>query len=88
MPKFQYPTAGQICQADLLFMPTDKGYKYMLVVIDNGSRLVDAEPLKSKESKAVVSAFQMIFSRGIVAMPNVRIEVDAGSEFKAGVAKG
>lgn len=87
MPKFQYPTAGLVAQADLLFMPDDKGYKYLLVVVDNGSRLIDAEPIKSKDSKAMVNAFQMIFSRGIVKQPSKKLEVDAGSEFKSGVAK-
>jgi hypothetical protein len=87
MPRFRYPTAGTIAQADLLFMPNDKGFKYLLVVVDNGSRLIDAEPLKTKESKAGINAFQMIFSRGIVKMPKVKIEVDAGCEFKSGVAK-
>ncbi len=84
--RFEYPAPGQIAQADLLFMPNDRGYKYVLVVVDNGTRLIDAEPIKTKESVAVVEAFKKIFSRGIVAMPK-KIEVDEGSEFKSGTAK-
>jgi hypothetical protein len=87
MPKFQYPDAGQVAQADLLFLPNDNGYKYLLVVVDNGSRLLDAEPLKNKDAKSVINGFQMIFSRKIVEHPKAKLEVDAGSEFKAGVAK-
>ena len=86
MPRFAYPSPGEIAQADLLFMPSDRGYKYMLVVVDNGSRLMDAEPIKTKESKAVVDAFRTIFARQIVKLPK-KIEVDEGSEFKSGTAK-
>ena len=32
-------------QADLLFMPDDKGYKYCLCVVDVATALMDAEPL-------------------------------------------
>jgi len=48
-------------QADLLFLPEDEGYKYLLVVVDIATRLCDAEPLKSKESKVVAKAIQRIF---------------------------
>lgn len=41
---------GMIHQADLLFLPNDKCHKYALVVVDIGSKLVDAQPLKSKEA--------------------------------------
>lgn len=66
MPHFQYPDAGQIVQADILYMPNDQGYKYMLVVVDNGSRLIDAEPMKTHNSKATVEAFTAIFKRKLV----------------------
>ena len=47
---------GYIYQADLLFLPNDEGYKYALVVVDIGSGLCDAEPLKSKKTTEVKSA--------------------------------
>lgn len=87
MPRFQYPDEGLILQADLLFMPDDDGYKYMLTVVDNGSRFMDAEPLKNKDNKSVIEAFKKIFSRKIVSKPKSKLEVDAGSEFKGTVAK-
>ena len=86
MPKFTYPKKGLIIQADLLFMPDDNGYKYILVTVDNGSRMVDAEPLKTKDNKAVLAAFNTIFSRKIINEPKV-LEVDNGSEFKGNVLK-
>jgi hypothetical protein len=68
-------------QADLLFLPEDEGYKYLLVVVDIATRLCDAEPLKSKDSKIVAKALQKIFKRKIIEKP-LRLEVDAGKEFK------
>jgi len=85
-PTFSYPVKESTAQADLLFMPDDKGFKYALVVVDNGTRLLDAEPIKTKDSSAVIAAFVKIFKRKNVAKPK-RIEVDAGSEFKSGTAK-
>lgn len=86
-PKFQPIAEGQILQADLLFMPNDNGYKYALVVVDSGSRHIDAEPLKDKESSTVLTAFKEIFKRGYVQRPAYRLEVDSGSEFKGVVNK-
>ena len=33
-----------VLQADLLYLPDDKGYKYALVCVDVGSGYTDAEP--------------------------------------------
>jgi hypothetical protein len=45
-----------------LFLPFDKNtknnYKFLLVVCDIHTRLIDAEPLHSKNSDEVVSAFE------------------------------
>ena len=68
-------------QADLLFLPEDDGYKYLLVVVDVATRLTDAEPLKNKEAKTVCNATKKIFRRKILQTP-LRLEVDAGTEFK------
>ena len=68
-------------QADLLFLPEDNGYKYLLVIVDLATRHVDAEPLKSKDSSVVLKATKKIFKRKYVKQP-LRLEIDAGSEFK------
>ena len=81
MPRFQDMGKGSRAQADLLFLPNDRGFKYCLVVIDTSNKAIDAEPLKSKESEAVVNGLKAIFKRKYVEMP-YRMEVDAGSEFK------
>ena len=68
-------------QLDLLFLPEDDGYRYLLVIVDIATRHVDAEPLKTKDSKEVLKATQKIFKRKYVKQP-LRLEVDSGTEFK------
>jgi hypothetical protein len=87
MPHFYQATdSNQIQQADLLFLPTDDGYKYALVVVDDFSRKCDAVALKTKTSEEVLKAFKEIYARNILKLPN-KMEVDSGSEFKSNVAK-
>ena len=70
----------QIC--DLLYLPHDAfGYKYLLVIIDVFNKLCDAEPLKVRDHNATLKAFETIYSRGILLIPDV-LQADAGSEFK------
>ena len=45
-----------IQQADLLYLPDDNGFKYLLVVVDLGSRLMDAEALKNRDAITVRNA--------------------------------
>ncbi len=87
MPHYRVPNPGVVASADLLFLPHDNGYKYALVVVDDGSRLVDAEPLKNKTTEAVLKGFKKIFDRGIIKMPSARLEVDDGGEFKGSVKR-
>lgn len=81
MPHTNAPIENAVQQADLLFLPNDDGYKYLLVVVDIATRKVDAEALKSKESKEVKKAMERIYRRGILKTP-LRLEVDAGNEFE------
>ena len=74
-------------QYDLLYLPHDNGYKYALVAVDVGSKLCDAEALKSRTSKATLDALLTIFKRKILSLPENKINVDDGTEFKADFAK-
>lgn len=56
-------------------------YRYALVVVDIGTGLVDAEPLKFKYSFIVRDALKRIYARKFLKVPH-ELEVDAGSEFK------
>src|SRR5690625_4071016 len=80
-PHTQVLIDGFSQQADLLHLPKDRGYEYALVVVDLGSRLLDAVPLKNKTASNVVNAFKTIYKRGIIKKPAI-IEVDPGTEFK------
>jgi hypothetical protein len=42
--------ANQNMMADILFLPNDNGYKYLLVVVDLATDKFGMEPLKTKKS--------------------------------------
>jgi hypothetical protein len=85
-PKLQPTEKNNIHQCDLLYLPTDKGYSYLLVVVDVGSRLTDAEKLKSRNSTAIVNALEKIYKRKILSKPQ-KIRCDMGVEFKGEFSK-
>lgn len=85
-PRFQQYEANLIHQADLLFLPDDNGYKYLLVVVDIGSKLTDAIPVKDKTNATILRAFQKIYNNNILKKPK-QIEFDSGTEFKGSVKK-
>lgn len=74
-------------QADILFMPNDDGYKYALVVVDVGSRMVDARPLKNKTPNDVLRALKLIYDGDILKPVTNVIGLDAGTEFQGVVKK-
>lgn len=90
------PFPGASLQADLLMLPEENGFRYALVVVDIASRTTDAEPLKSKQPVEVLAALRRVWARnlkkgGLFAQalgkpPQLRFEIDGGSEFK-GVVK-
>lgn len=73
-------------QLDTLYLPDDNGFKYLLVIVDIGSRLCDAEPMKTHDTKATIKALEKIYKRGVVKRPK-RLEVDDGTEFKGDFEK-
>ncbi len=73
-------------QIDTLYMPTDDGYKYILVIVDIATRLFDAEPMKTRDAKTTIKSLDKIFKRGIIKKPS-RLEVDAGTEFQGDFEK-
>ena len=80
IPKFQNFVKNNCHQADILFLPSDRGYKYLLVVVDISTRLLDAEQIKDKNASSVVKAFKKIYNRDILVIPT-NIDCDAGTEF-------
>ena len=57
-PHWVVDKLNYIHQADLLFLPTDEGEKYALVVVDVASRYIDTEPLSSKNSASIAKALK------------------------------
>ncbi len=82
---FPHVTSNMWQQADLLFLPNDKGHPYALVVTDVGSKKVDAVALKSKTTEEVLQGFQTIYKRKILGIPK-QLTCDEGTEFH-GVTK-
>ena len=79
-----YYRPGNTHQADLLYLPTDdKGYKYLLVVIDIGSGIMDARPLKVRDGATVLREFQDIYKKHKYLNQPRFIQTDNGSEFKS-----
>jgi hypothetical protein len=77
---------GFVHQADLLYLPEDdsklgKKAKYLLVVTDIGSGLVDSRPLASRTANVVLKAMKEIYASGKYLKEPKRIHLDAGSEF-------
>lgn len=69
-------------QADVLYMPEDGKYKYVLVIVDLYDGSVDAEPVQDILSKNndVLKAFNKIYSRKYLDTPLI-ITMDKGAEF-------
>ena len=63
-----------------------KIYKYAFTVVDIASRYKEAEPLTSKDSAEVATAFQSIYQRSPLTWPQM-LQVDPGREFMGAVTK-
>lgn len=90
MARKKYPTRKYIVhdideqwQADLadvsLIAKQNKGYRFLLTVIDIFSRYAWARPLKTKSGKEVAAAFKDIFDEGRIPK---RVQTDQGKEFE------
>ena len=90
-PKFDIRIPNEVHQADLPCLPHDrltrgrKTYKYALTVVDVASRYEEAEPVTSKESAEVATAFSKIYKH-VLKWPKL-FQVDPGREFMSEVNK-
>ena len=82
VPKAQVFEKGVYQQGDVLYSPEDKGFKYLLVIVDLYDNSVDAEPVKDILGKDndVLKAFQKIYSRNYLEIPLI-LTLDKGAEF-------
>jgi len=81
MPTAQVFTKNIYHQGDVLYMPEDKGFKYILVCVDMFDGSLDAEPIKAVNDTNVINAFKEIFKRRYLKFPKF-ITFDKGNEFK------
>lgn len=68
-------------QADTLYLPEDKGYKFALVCVDLYDGTIDAEPMKEVNPSEVLRGFNEIFKRKHLKFPTF-MTFDRGKEFK------
>lgn len=69
-----------IYQADLITMPEFDGYNYILNVCNMRTKYTDVRPLKNKQAKTVIDAFEEIINSKICK--NIKyLFTDPGSEF-------
>ena len=80
---YGYP--GKRGQMDLLYLPNDSGFRYLLVAVDNHTKQTDAIPLRKRTAEAVRKAIDKIYYENKVLKPPKILQVDAGSEFKKGL---
>src|SRR5271156_6390736 len=70
-------------------MPNNKGYHYILTVIDVFSKFAWAIPLKNKTAQTIIDAFKLIFKESGEALSSgaasprhcIKLWTDLGSEF-------
>ena len=74
-------------QMDLMTMPEDDGFKYLLLICDVATNKVDGKPLKTKDSKNVLDNVLEIYKNSKYLKTPKNIQVDDGSEFKGEFSK-
>lgn len=77
-----FPKEDYNFSADLVFLPPYRGYKYLVVVVDNWSNEIEFEQIKTKTPNVVLRAFKKIIERKHLNKPKASLRVDAGTEFK------
>jgi hypothetical protein len=63
-------------QLDILHLPDDDGYKYLLVIVDIGSRMTDARPLKTMKMTEIIDNIDNIYKSNILKRPSFSIQCD------------
>ena len=77
--KIHFRSKDNIWNADLVIMPTENNYKYILTVLDGYTRYAWVIPLKHKDGLSVSNAFKEIMKKSN-RKPN-KLWLDQGKEF-------
>ena len=70
---------------DPKFRRFNKGYKYLLVIIDCFTKFVWVQPLKSLKCSEAIEAFKNVFNK--ISVPPKLLQTDQGAEFKCEAMK-
>ena len=81
MPKCQVFNKNIYQQGDVLFMPTDGKFKFMVVICDLYDGTIDAEPITEVNNIEALRAINEIYKRDYLKFPKF-ITFDKGHEFK------
>lgn len=76
---YQVTIPNERHEADLLFLPSDKGFRYALVVVDTASRYKAVIPLKKKSD--ALDGYKQIIAKSHLQLPKNLI-TDMGGEFR------
>ena len=76
-----FGSVGYACAIDILYLPPDKGYKYLCVSVDMATAFVMALPLKTKDGRTVANAIKDLQFRNHTLYK--RWLSDPGREFTA-----
>jgi hypothetical protein len=71
-------------QIDVLHLPTDRGYKYLLTAIDVSNSMCDAEPMKNMNEETLLNSLNNIYRRKILEKPKI---LQADNQFKTKLLK-
>lgn len=78
---------NQLHQIDLLFLPTDDGYRYVLCLVDVASRYKAARALQSKEAEELLSNLKDIYENDEFLVVPKKLNFDRGGEFNNDMLK-
>ena len=83
-PRFQILKPNIFHQADILYLPADGLFKYLLVIVDVYDKKIDCAPIRDlkQETGEVYEGIKKIYSNGILKYPKF-LSFDSGNEFKA-----
>lgn len=62
-PHVYVPDKNILHMIDVLYLPNDNGFKYLLVVVDCNNRLCDARPLKSLNMNEIIKELDDIYKK-------------------------
>lgn len=76
-----------IQQCDLLYLPNDNGFKYVVVCVDVATRKMDCEAVKDRKPETILKTLKKIWKRKYVNRPDFFFKTDDGSEFKGALSR-